>query len=250
MSAHACRQSRSTGEESLGDYFQAISRYPVLTREEEIVFAARARDGDAAALDQLVCANLRFVVSVAKTYQHRGVSLPDLINEGNLGLLRAAERFDEARGVKLITYAVWWIRQAMIQAMADQGETVRIPLARTSELRQERRLRSVSIDTPAESGTDANPLELIPDETSAAPDAQMLESEQTESLAALMCTLNSRQARVLRLHYGLDGGEAMTLEQIGERLGITRERVRQIENRALFQLRRGVQITASALRDA
>jgi len=249
MSAHALRQTRSRSEESLSEYFQAISRYPVLTREEELALALRAREGDATALDQLVCANLRFVVSVAKTYQHRGVSLPDLINEGNLGLLRAAERFDETKGVKLITYAVWWIRQAMIQAIADQGDTVRIPLGRTGEVRQERRVRSVSIDTPPESGTDINPLELMADETSPAPDAQILESEQVESLAALISTLNPRQATILRSHYGIDGGEPMTLEQIGERLGITRERVRQIESRALFQLRRAAaRIRISALR--
>src|SRR5438477_197152 len=166
----------SFDEGSLDQYLREISQYPLITREEEVTLAQRIKLSDPEALDKLVRSNLRFVVSVAKKYQNQGVSLSDLINEGNLGLIRAAHKFDETKGIKFISYAVWWIRQAILQALAEQSRIVRVPL-------------------------------------------------------------NRGEAKILRLYFGLEGQEPMTLEEIGSLLGITRERVRQIKEKALARLR-------------
>src|SRR5207249_2895090 len=182
-------------EGSLDQYLREISLYPLINREKETTLAVRIKQADPEALDKLVRSNLRFVVSVAKKYQNQGVSLADLINEGNLGLIRAAHKFDETKGIKFISYAVWWIRQAILQALAEQSRIVRVPLNRAGTLHR--------------IGKRANAL------------LQELE----------------REAKILRLYFGLDDEEPMTLEQIGALLGITRERVRQIKEKALSRLR-------------
>lgn len=273
QSSTASRQRESSGVDSLSTYLREISAYPLLTRDEEGVIARRIRDGDVSAIEPLVCANLRFVVSVARKYQHRGVSLSDLINEGNLGLMRAAEKFDDARGVRFISYAVWWIRQAVVQAVADYANTVRVPLGRvgmfarvgriTNALRQElgREPTQVelaahldrsefavvstmpvvrsdqSLDAPVTSDDTSSLLDLLPDEGGASPDTAMLDNGLNESVHDALAGLRAREARVLKLYYGLETNDPQTLEDIGGMLGITRERVRQIKERALRRLR-------------
>jgi len=274
-------QAPSTGD-SLTTYLQDISAYPLLKRADEIALAQRSRAGDLEALDGLVCANLRFVVAMAKRYQNRGVALPDLIDEGNLGLIRAAERFDDAKGVRFISYAVWWIRQAILQAIAEQAHAVRVPLSRagkvnrigrhTGALRQElgreptqqevaaemdisevELVRSLpisrsylSLDAPLAARENANLLDYLPDENGPTPDEKVIDGGLTESVYRALARLRDREALVLRLHFGLDGAEPMTLETIGALLGITRERVRQIKEKALVRLRRSDQATALA----
>ena len=267
-------QHDSASVDSLSAYLNEIRAYPLLTRGDEAELARRIRKGDSEALDRLVCANLRFVVSIAKRYQHHGVPLPDLINEGNLGLIRAAEKFDDAHGVKFISYAVWWVRQAIVQALADHGHPVRIPVGRAGELhranrkvnllrhelgREPTRRELVDAGLLADNGPDSELpasradvsldagggpngtltlLEFMPDESAEAPDQAAAESNLTDSVAEALAQLRPRELRVLRLHFGLDDGESMTLEAIGKILGITRERVRQIKDRALGKLRR------------
>ena len=272
MSASA-RRDDSSGASSLSTYLNEIRAYPLLTRDQEAELARRIRAGDSQAVDQLVCANLRFVVSIAKRYQHHGVPLSDLINDGNLGLIRAAERFDDAHGVKFISYAVWWIRQAVVQAIADHGHAVRIPVGRAGELyRLNRRANALrhelgreptrrelfdagllgadgasdlpaprtdlSLDASAGAARSATLLEFITDECAEAPDQAVAEHNLSDSLAAVLAQLRPRELRVVRLHFGLDDGEPMTLDAIGGLLGVTRERVRQIKDRALSKLRR------------
>jgi len=270
----SARHDDLPGGNSLSTYLNEIRTYPLLTRDEEAELAGRIRAGDSQALDRLVCANLRFVVSIAKRYQHHGVPLADLINEGNLGLIRAAEKFDDAHGVKFISYAVWWIRQAVVQAIADHGRAVRIPVGRAGELyRMKRRANALRhelgreptrvelsdaglLDTedsssslpvwPPDVSLDAGPntdgnmllLEFIPDESAEAPDQAVAEHNLTDSLEAALAQLRPRELRVVRLYFGLDDGEPMTLDAIGTLLGVTRERVRQIKDRALSRLRR------------
>ncbi|HWH52048.1 MAG TPA: RNA polymerase sigma factor RpoD/SigA [Gemmatimonadaceae bacterium] len=270
----SARHDDLPGGNSLSTYLNEIRTYPLLTRDEEAELAGRIRAGDSQALDRLVCANLRFVVSIAKRYQHHGVPLADLINEGNLGLIRAAEKFDDAHGVKFISYAVWWIRQAVVQAIADHGRAVRIPVGRAGELyRMKRRANALRhelgreptrvelsdaglLDTedsssslpvwPPDVSLDAGPntdgnmllLEFIPDESAEAPDQAVAEHNLTDSLEAGLAQLRPRELRVVRLYFGLDDGEPMTLDAIGTLLGVTRERVRQIKDRALSRLRR------------
>jgi len=260
-------------EGSLDQYLREISAYPLIAREEEITLAIRIKQADPEALDKLVRSNLRFVVSVAKKYQNQGVSLSDLINEGNLGLIRAAHKFDETKGIKFISYAVWWIRQAILQALAEQSRIVRVPLnragtlhrigKRSSALQQElgreptveeiaegmdiseeevAKTLSISqshlsLDAPMTPGEDNKLLDYLPDTTNATPDEQTFEHALTESIERVLGMLKEREAKILRLYFGLDGKEPMTLEEIGSLLGITRERVRQIKEKALSRLR-------------
>ena len=263
----------SSDEGSLDLYLREISRYPLIPQEEEVRLAQRIRLGEEEALDKLVRSNLRFVVSVAKKYQNQGVSLSDLINEGSLGLIRAAHKFDETKGIKFISYAVWWIRQAILQALAEQSRIVRVPLnragalhritRRSSALQQERgrpptaaaaaegmdieveevektlsiSQNHVSLDAPLAPGEDNRLLDYLADTQNPGPDAETFERALTQSIEDVLKGLKEREARILRLYFGLDGPEPMTLEEIGAELGITRERVRQIKEKALSRLR-------------
>ena len=258
---------------SLDVYLREISRYPLIVQEEEVTLAQLIRVGDEEALDKLVRSNLRFVVSVAKKYQNQGVSLSDLINEGNLGLIRAAHKFDETKGIKFISYAVWWIRQAILQALAEQSRIVRVPLNRAGTLHRITRRSAalqqelgrdptaaevaegmdigvdevektlaisqnhVSLDAPMAPGEDNRLLDYLPDTTNPGPDAETFERALTQSIEEVLASLREREAKVLRLYFGLDSPEPMTLEEIGAQLGITRERVRQIKEKALSRLR-------------
>jgi RNA polymerase primary sigma factor len=269
----ARRKSRSSDEGSLDHYLRDISVYPLITREQEAALARRIRENDQDALETLVRSNLRFVVSVAKKYQNQGVSLSDLINEGNLGLIRAAHKFDETKGIKFISYAVWWIRQAILQALAEQSRIVRVPLNRAGtlhrigrranmlqqelgreathaeiaegmDLTEEEVAKTVaisqihlSLDAPLGAGDDTRLLDYLADEDSASPDEQTIEKALTDAVTESLSSLKERESKILRLYFGLDGDEPMTLEEIGTRMGITRERVRQIKEKALSRLR-------------
>jgi RNA polymerase primary sigma factor len=260
-------------ESSLDQYLKEISAYKLLTREEEVDLAQRIRKGEAEALDRLVRSNLRFVVSVAKKYQNQGVALSDLINEGNLGLIRAAHKFDETKGIKFISYAVWWIRQAILQALAEQSRIVRVPLNRAGALHrigkrsamllqelgreptveeladeldisedEVRRTLSLfqthlSLDAPLTPGEDNRLLDYLPDQFAAGPDDETYDRALLDTVEEALGTLKEREAKILRLYFGLESQEPMTLEEIGSLLGITRERVRQIKEKALLRLR-------------
>jgi RNA polymerase primary sigma factor len=260
-------------EGSLDQYLRDISVYPLITREEEVTLAQRIRTNDQEALDKLVRSNLRFVVSVAKKYQNQGVSLSDLINEGNLGLIRAAHKFDETKGIKFISYAVWWIRQSILQALAEQSRIVRVPLNRAGALHRIGKRAStllqelgrqpthseiaeglditeeevaktmlisqvhLSLDAPMTPGEDNRLLDYLPDTTNRTPDEQTFEKALTEAIEESLSGLKERESKILRLYFGLDGEDPMTLEDIGTLLGITRERVRQIKEKALLKLR-------------
>jgi RNA polymerase primary sigma factor len=200
----------------------------MLSREEEAELARRSRAGDDAARHRLVSANLRFVVSVARRYRHSGVPLADLVNEGNLGLLRAAERFDETHGVRFVSYAIWWIRQGMRQA-----------IARDAELNGDLAVRRLSLDEPLGGETTAALQELVPDDRSEAPEERVLRAGMRHAVDSSLTDLPEREQLVLRLYYGLDGAPPSTLEEVGEHLGVTRERVRQIKERALSRMRAG-----------
>src|SRR5689334_12629809 len=265
---------KSTVDEgSLDQYLRDISAFPLISREMEVELAKRIRQNDQEALDTLVRSNLRFVVSVAKKYQNQGVSLSDLINEGNLGLIRAAHKFDETKGIKFISYAVWWIRQSILQALAEQSRIVRVPLNRAGTLhklgkRANQMLQSLgreathaelafdmsiteeevahtmsisqthlSLDAPLAPGEDNRLLDYLPDLLSQTPDEQTFEKALAESIDDALRSLKEREAKILRLYFGLDGSEPLTLEEIGALLGITRERVRQIKEKALSRLR-------------
>ena len=260
-------------EGSLDQYLREISKYPLLRREDEVTLAKAIHTGCEESLDKLVRSNLRFVVSVAKKYQNQGVSLSDLINEGNLGLIRAAHKFDETKGIKFISYAVWWIRQAILQALAEQSRIVRVPLNRAGTLHRIGKRSAalqqelgrdptideiaegmdiprdevaktlaisqthLSLDAPLTPGEDNKLMDYLPDEQSPGPDDQTFERALTGSIEQVLATLKEREAKILRLYFGLEGQEAMTLEEIGGLLGITRERVRQIKEKALARLR-------------
>ena len=258
--------------ESLDKYLQEISKEELLTVEEEVELAARVKKGDQKALETLTRANLRFVVSVAKQYQNQGLSLPDLINEGNLGLIKAAERFDETRGFKFISYAVWWIRQSILQAIAEQSRIVRLPLNQVSsvnkisqvlsrfEQENERRPsvdeiseqvdlplekidealsingKHVSVDAPFADGEDNSLLDVLVNDNSPSADNQLvLESLRQEIQKALSC-LNERERLIIQAYFGIEQPE-MTLDEIGIKYGLTRERVRQIKEKAIRRLR-------------
>jgi RNA polymerase primary sigma factor len=258
---------------SLDQYLREISAYPLIDRDQEGELAQSIRRGDRESLEKLVNSNLRFVVSIAKKYQNQGVALADLINEGNLGLIRAAEKFDETRGVKFISYAVWWIRQAILQALAEQSRIVRVPLNRAGEIHRIGKRSSalvqelgreptvgelaeglevqpdelyktmsiamahLSLDAPLVPGEDNKLLDYLPDENRSGPEQEAFEKALRANVEEALSTLKPREAMILRLYYGLDGEDALTLEQIGEQLGVTRERVRQIKERALARLR-------------
>ena len=261
-------------EGSLDQYLKEISAYPLIDREEEVRLAQHIRKGDAEALDKLVRSNLRFVVSVAKKYQNQGVPLSDLINEGNLGLIRAAHKFDETKGIKFISYAVWWIRQAILQALAEQSRIVRVPLNRAGALHRIGRRSStllqelgreptveeiatdldisqeevertlaisqshLSLDAPMTPGEDNRLLEdYLPDQYAPGTEDEAYQHALKNTIEEALATLKDREAKILGLYFGLDDQEPMTLEEIGSLLGITRERVRQIKEKALLRLR-------------
>lgn len=258
---------------SLDRYLQEIGKVELLKPEDEIELAIRIKNNDQAALERLTKANLRFVVSVAKQYQNQGLSLGDLINEGNLGLIKAAKRFDETRGFKFISYAVWWIRQSILQALAEQSRIVRLPLNRVgalnkigkafSNLEQEFERepnaeeiaeildmthsdvaetlkiagRHLSVDAPFAQGEDNRLLDVLSNDTQPAPDSSLeVESLKIEIERALS-SLSEREAEVIRLYFGLNREHSLTLEEIGERFSLTRERVRQIKEKAIRRLR-------------
>jgi len=210
----------------LDQYLYEVSTYPLLKGNEEIEVARRIRAGDADALQELVQRNLRFVISVAKKYQNRGMPLIDLIGEGNVGLLTAARKFDPDQGVKFISYAVWWIRQAILSSLARQGRTVRVPLNRTADLSR--------IIKASEILRQKMRREPTPDT-----EEEAMNRFLNDEIEAALSTLPPRDAKVLRLYFGLEGGREHTLEEIGSLLGVTRERVRQLRDRALKRLREG-----------
>ena len=260
--------------ESLEKYLQEIGKEEMISIEEEVELAQQIRKGDRKALERLTKANLRFVVSVAKQYQNQGLSLPDLINEGNVGLIKAAEKFDETRGFKFISYAVWWIRQSILQAIAEQSRIVRLPLNQVGSVNKINRMlskfeqenerrpsveeiseeinlpeekvdeamsantRHVSVDAPFTDGDEGSLLDILVNESSPMADRQLVvESLQAEIKQALRI-LNERERNVIEAFFGINSPE-MTLEEIGEKYGLTRERVRQIKEKAIRRLREG-----------
>jgi len=259
---------------SLDKYLQEIGKVELLTADEEVELAKRIRKGEVAALNKLIRSNLRFVVSVSKQYQNQGLSLPDLINEGNLGLIKAAQRFDETRGFKFISYAVWWIRQSILQALAEQARIVRLPLNKigsinkinkvfsTLEQRFERvpsdteiakeleiapedvkdavrsSSRHVSMDAPLVDGEDSSLHDmLITRDNSTSPDKELMRDSLRKEIERSLSTLTAREANIIRLYYGLNGKHSLTLEEIGEKFYLTRERVRQIKEKAIKRLK-------------
>jgi RNA polymerase primary sigma factor len=258
---------------SLDKYLQEIGKVDLITADEEVELAQKIKAGDQKALEKLTKANLRFVVSVAKQYQNQGLTLPDLINEGNLGLIKAAQRFDETRGFKFISYAVWWIRQSILQALAEQSRIVRLPLNKIGSINKINKMyalleqsqerapsaeeiakelditvndvkesmknsgRHLSMDAPLVEGEDSNLYDVLRSGESPNPDRELIhESLQTEIERALE-TLTPREADVVRLYYGLSDQHPMTLEEIGETFDLTRERVRQIKEKAIRRLK-------------
>ncbi len=257
---------------SLDKYLQEIGKEELISVEEEVNLARRIRNGDRAALEKLTKANLRFVVSVAKQYQNQGLSLPDLINEGNLGLIRAAEKFDETRGFKFISYAVWWIRQSILQALAEQSRIVRLPLNQVGSLNKinkayarfeqehERKPspeeladvlqlppdkvadtmrvsgRHISVDAPFVEGEDNSLLDVLVNDDSPVADKTLINESLSIEVDRALGTLTERERDIIKLFFGI-GGQEMTLEEIGERFGLTRERVRQIKEKAIRRLR-------------
>ena len=257
---------------SLDKYLQEIGKEDLITVEEEVELAQRIRKGDQRALEKLTRANLRFVVSVAKQYQNQGLSLPDLINEGNLGLIKAAEKFDETRGFKFISYAVWWIRQSILQALAEQSRIVRLPLNQVGSLNKinkafsrfeqehERRPspeelaetldlpaekvadtlrvsgRHISVDAPFVEGEDNSLLDVLVNDDSPVADKTLINESLSTQVERALATLTERERDIIRLFFGINCQE-MTLEEIGEKFGLTRERVRQIKEKAIRRLR-------------
>ncbi len=269
------KQYTNRESQSLDKYLQEIGRVDLLSPDDEIELAQKIKGGGLAgtlALEKLVKANLRFVVSVAKQYQNQGLSLGDLINEGNLGLIKAAKRFDETRGFKFISYAVWWIRQSILQALAEQSRIVRLPLNRVgalnkigkkfSELEQKYEReptaaeladqldmsvpeiaetikisgRHLSVDAPFVTGEDNRLLDILPNDQQPPPDSELIRESLRVEVQQVLTTLSQREAEVIRLYFGLDG-QCLTLEEIGEKFNLTRERVRQIKEKAIRRLR-------------
>ncbi|HEY1040936.1 MAG TPA: RNA polymerase sigma factor RpoD/SigA [Bacteroidia bacterium] len=258
---------------SLDKYLQEIGREELITAEEEVQLAKKIRDGDQRALEKLTRANLRFVVSVAKQYQNQGLSLPDLINEGNLGLIKAARRFDETRGFKFISYAVWWIRQSILQALAEQSRIVRLPLNQVgslnkinkaySKLEQEFEReptaeelaelldlpqdkitdtmkvsgRHVSMDAPLASGEESTLMDVIVNGDSPRADAMLINESLSKEIDRALSTLTERERDVVKLFFGIGINHGLTLEEIGAKFDLTRERVRQIKEKAVRRLR-------------
>jgi len=260
---------------SLDKYLQEIGRVELISAEEEVELARKIKAGDRAALERLTKANLRFVVSVSKQYQNQGLSLPDLINEGNLGLIKAAERFDETRGFKFISYAVWWIRQSILQALAEQARIVRLPLNKIgtinkinrafSELEQKYERppsadelaefldcspeevkqslansgRHISMDAPLVEGDESSSsmYDVLLNDSLPGPEKELVVESLRKDIERSLSTLTAREGDVVRLYYGLNGKHPMTLEEIGERFDLTRERVRQIKEKAIRRLK-------------
>ena len=258
---------------SLDKYLQEIGKVDLITAEEEVELAQRIREGDQIALEKLTKANLRFVVSVAKQYQNQGLSLPDLINEGNLGLIKAAQRFDETRGFKFISYAVWWIRQSILQALAEQSRIVRLPLNKIGSINKINKMfafleqenerppsaeeiakkldmtvndvkesmknsgRHVSMDAPLIEGEDSNLYDVLNSGESPNPDKKLLHESLRIEINRALETLTPREADVVKLYFGLGEHQPMTLEEIGETFDLTRERVRQIKEKAIRRLK-------------
>jgi len=258
---------------SLEKYLQDISKEGLITAEEEVELAVRIREGDQIALDKLVMANLRFVVSVSKQYQNQGLTLPDLINEGNLGLIKAAQKFDETRGFKFISYAVWWIRQSILQAIADQSRMVRLPLNQVGSINKIRKAfsqleqeyereptanelanileitedkihesmkvsgRSVSVDAPFSEGEDGTLLDVLQDLDCLSSDNLLMNESLCAEVERSLSTLTAREREILKLFYGINCKHCLSLEEIGERYELTRERVRQIKEKAINKLK-------------
>jgi len=260
---------------SLDKYLQEIGRVDLITAEEEVELAKRIQAGDKVALERLTKANLRFVVSVAKQYQNQGLSLPDLINEGNVGLIKAAKRFDEKRGFKFISYAVWWIRQSILQALAEQARIVRLPLNKIGTINKinrafselEQRLerppsadelaefldvsvedvrqsvqntgRHVSMDAPLIDGDESSSsmYDVLPNDSLPTPEKNLMLDSLRKEIERSLSTLTLREGDVLRLYFGLSGTQPLTLEEIGDRFDLTRERVRQIKEKAIRRLK-------------
>ncbi len=269
------KQARRYRDEdrSLDLYLREIGETPLITAQQEVALAKRIKLGDQDALEKLTKANLRFVVSVAKQYQNQGLSLADLINEGNIGLIKAAKRFDETRGFKFISYAVWWIRQAILQALAEQSRIVRLPLNRVGtlhkigkisssleqeygrepspdEIAKELELSAVevsdtlkisnthlSLDAPFSISEDNSLMDVLEDEFQPAPDEDLLSESLRLEIERALDSLSSREAEVINLYFGLNSEKALTLEEIGARFNLTRERVRQIKEKAIRRLR-------------
>ncbi len=258
---------------SLDKYLQEIGKEELITAEEEVVLAQRIKKGDQIALEKLTKANLRFVVSVAKQYQNQGLSLPDLINEGNLGLIKAAKRFDETRGFKFISYAVWWIRQSVLQALAEQSRIVRLPLNQVGSLnkisKQRSRLeqeferppsadeiavamelpsdkiddamkissRHVSMDAPLVQGEDTNLIDVFVSNDSPHTDKILMKESLAQEIQRSLSTLSDKEREIVNLYYGLGMNHGLTLEEIGAKFNLTRERVRQIKEKAIRRLK-------------
>ncbi|TNF75627.1 MAG: RNA polymerase sigma factor RpoD/SigA [Bacteroidetes bacterium] len=258
---------------SLDKYLHEIGKVDLITAEEEVELARRIRKGDAAAMEKLIKANLRFVVSVSKQYQNQGLSLPDLINEGNLGLIKAAQRFDETRGFKFISYAVWWIRQSILQALAEQSRVVRLPLNKIGSINKIKKTfsyleqaherppsaeeiakeldmsitevkqsirnsgRHVSMDAPLKEGEDSNLYDVMRSGESPRPDKSLMQQSLNTEINRALETLSPREADVIKLYYGIGDQQSMTLAEIGQTFDLTRERVRQIREKAIRKLR-------------
>lgn len=267
------KQITNRENQSLDKYLSEIAKVDLITVDQEVELARRIKEGDEIALQKLAKANLRFVVSVAKQYQNHGMTLGDLINEGNVGLIRAASRFDETRGFKFISYAVWWIRQAIMQALAEQSRMVRLPLNRVSSLNKIARAsaeleqkyereptaeelagvlemnpreiddnklmagRSISMDAPFVNGEDNSLLDVLSDENEETPDQDLINLSLKQEIARSLTTLTLREADVIVCYFGLNGANPMTLEEIGHKFSLTRERVRQIKEKATRRLR-------------
>ena len=258
---------------SLDKYLLEIGKIDLITAEEEVDLAKRIHKGDLDARDRLINANLRFVVSVSKQYQHQGLSLQDMINEGNVGLIKAAERFDETRGFKFISYAVWWIRQSILQALAEQSRIVRLPINRIGHINKMKRIftvleqeferepttleisqalelapadvkkaiknsgRYISMDAPLSDDDGGNMYDVFLSEDASSPDKELLTDSLCKEIERALNTLTRREAEVIRLYYGLNGRHSHTLEEIGEEFNITRERIRQIKEKGIKRLK-------------
>ena len=258
---------------SLDKYLHEIGKVDLLTADQEVDLARKVRTGDNLALDKLIKANLRFVVSVSKQYQNQGLTLPDLINEGNLGLIKAAKRFDETRGFKFISYAVWWIRQSILQALAEQARIVRLPLNKIGSINKINRAlseleqkferepsideistalelapndikeamkcagRHVSMDAPLTDGEDGDMYEVLLSKDNPSPDGTLLNDSLRKEIERALSSLTEREANIIKLYFGLNGKHPYTLEEIGEEFNLTRERVRQIKEKAIKRLK-------------